>query len=146
MVLWLLAQAASLPATNSPNLVELAQIVEPYARCEFSREPRYKKLQDEWSEATKKSYADPTDATAAKESARLMDGLRLAKLQTQEVCGFERTHQELRNRLKALNPQMDESRAFWLARAVFANLNNLNDTIVKFGAGVFPPSPFAPPR
>jgi hypothetical protein len=144
MLLLLLAEAASSLSGRPPDLVELARIVEPYASCEFSREPEYSKLAADWSVVTRKSYADPKDEAAAKESARLMEQLRVAKLQTETVCGYESTHQKLRDRLVALHPKMDSARAYWLARSVFNNFNNLNEHIVTLKAGVFPPSPSPP--
>jgi len=126
-------------------LVELSSIVEPYARCEFVREPKFKALQDEWSAAAKRQFADATDKTAAARADKLMNDLRVAKAQIQTECGYERTHQKLRDRLLALHPKMDTSRAYWLARSVFNNLNNLNISVIKLKAGIFPAAPPPPP-
>jgi hypothetical protein len=140
---WL--QAAAVPAEVRSDLVDYAAIVGPYARCEFTFEPQIRAAQNAWSTEVRQQYADPTNKSAAAKADRLMNDLNALGKKVQAGCGYEATHQQLRARLLTLHPKMDSSRAFWMARSVFHTLNNLNEGIVKLRAGVFPPSPPAPP-
>ena len=138
------ALLATTPSAKPPSLVELSSIVEPYARCELARQPKFKALQEEWSIAAKRQVAEPTDKATAARADELMNGLIAARARIRVECGYEQTHQQLRDRLAALHPRMESHRAYWLARSVFNSLNILNAEILKLKAGILPPAPPAP--
>ena len=135
-----LLQAIASGGAERPDLVELSTIVEPYARCHFAREPQVKALQDEWSVAAKRQYAEPADKAAASRAEWLMKEMTILQSKIEEDCGYEQVQRRLRDRLQKLHPKMDNARAYWLARYTFNTLNNLNETLVTLKAGVFPPS------
>ena len=143
--LLLMAQIAGGSAQIPPDLMELSRIVAPYAACEFKRDAEVKGVYADWLPAQQRQFKEPNNAQAKTEAATLTERLQALKTDIQKTCGYEEKHEQLRKRLLALHSNMDEAQAFWLARGVFNQLNNMNEQLIRLKAGIRPPAPPPPP-
>jgi hypothetical protein len=143
--LLILVQSAVVQNTAPPTLDELSRIVAPYAECEFRHEPEVKAISQRWLDAAQRSRSEPTNTAAAAEAKALMEQATTLRLEVRRTCGYDEMHTQLKARLLQLHPNMDESRAFWLARSVFSELNSLNSQLLRLKSGILPSPPAPPP-
>jgi len=150
-VLFLLQSVSELepqPELTKPNLLEFASIVGPVAECEYLYEERKKSLSARWLKAhqfeAKQSGNNRYVAEPGTPSGKLMTELRELRQEIQKECRVEEVRATIRARLKALNPTLPDSNAFWFARQIYSSLNNLNRETINYRTGNLPAPPPPP--
>ena len=137
---------ASTLAAGTSSLEQMSAIVAPYTLCEIDGKASLKLKADEWSAAAQASNKNPDDIELKARSTELFKQLQTSSQAVRDGCGYEGVHKTLQARISRLHPKMSDAEAFWFARNVFSSLNNLNEHIIEFERGEFPPAPPPPPR